>query len=244
MKRREFIIKAAAGAAGVAVGGGFLASCGETKKDAAGDAADKHELPGLPYAHGALAPAIDEQTMKIHHGKHHQGYVNKLNAALENQPDFQGKTPEELVRNLNDLPETDDFRLAVRHHAGGHYNHSLFWNILTPEQGAPSAALKARLEKDFGSVEDFKQQFSEAAGSVFGSGWAWLILTDAGKLAVTSTPNQDNPLMPVAEMQGKPVMGIDVWEHAYYLNYQNKRGAYVDAFWNVANWGEVEKNLG
>jgi len=194
-----------------------------------------HQLPALPYAHNALEPHIDAQTMEIHHGRHHATYVNNLNAALEGHPDLQYKSIEELIGNLDAIPES--IRTAVRNNGGGHANHSLFWEILSPNGGgAPTGALADAINETFGSFDNFKAEFTKAATTRFGSGWAWLIV-DGGKLAVTSTPNQDSPLM-----EGKtPILGLDVWEHAYYLKYQNKRPDYISAFWNVVNWDEVSK---
>lgn len=194
-----------------------------------------YQLPELPYAFDALAPHIDEETMKIHHGKHHNAYVTNLNAALEKHPELGEKSVEELVADLNAVPE--DIRTAVRNNGGGHANHSLFWTVLVPNAGGePTGDLKAAIEEAFGSFDAFKEVFAKAAATRFGSGWAWLVL-DGGKLAVTSTPNQDSPLS-----EGKtPLLGLDVWEHAYYLNYQNRRPDYISAFWNVVNWDAVAK---
>jgi Fe-Mn family superoxide dismutase len=194
-----------------------------------------HELPPLPYDYNALEPHIDEQTMRIHHDRHHGTYVNNLNAALEGHPDLQAKSLDELLRNINSVPES--IRTAVRNNGGGHANHSLFWEIMSPNGGGqPTGALADAISSTFGSFEKFKDEFSKAAAGRFGSGWAWLVV-DNGKLAVTSTPNQDSPLM-----EGKtPILGLDVWEHAYYLKYQNKRPDYIAAWWNVVNWAEVGK---
>ncbi len=191
------------------------------------------ELPALPYAHDALEPHIDARTMEIHHGKHHNGYVTKLNAALEGHSDLQNKSIEDLMRGLNSVPEK--IRTAVRNNGGGHANHSLFWQIMSPKGGGnPSGDLASAIDKAFGSFDEFKKQFADAAGSRFGSGWAWLVVNN-GNLEVTSTPNQDTPLM-----EGKtPILGLDVWEHAYYLNYQNRRPDYVQAFFNVIDWSKV-----
>ena len=191
-----------------------------------------YSLPELPYAHDALAPHIDAKTMEIHHGKHHNGYVTKLNAALEGT-DLGSKSVEELIGDLSVVPE--DKRGAVQNNGGGHANHSLFWSILSADGGGePTGALADAIKAEFGSFEDFKSKFSTAAGTRFGSGWAWLSV-DGGKLVIESTPNQDSPLM-----EGRtPVMGLDVWEHAYYLNYQNRRPDYVAAFFNVVNWSAV-----
>jgi superoxide dismutase, Fe-Mn family len=194
----------------------------------------KYELPPLPYAKDALEPHIDATTMEIHHDRHHATYVNNLNAALEGH-DVGDKSVEELISDLNALPES--IRTAVRNNGGGHANHSLFWQILSPNGGgAPTGEVAEAINAEFGSFDAFKEEFSNAAKSRFGSGWAWLVVKD-GKLAVTSTPNQDSPLMEGAT----PILGLDVWEHAYYLKYQNKRPEYIEAFWNVVNWEEVNK---
>lgn len=194
-----------------------------------------YELPQLTYAYDALEPHIDKETMNIHHTKHHNTYVTGVNAALEGHADLQGKSVEELVSNLDAVPES--IRTAVRNHGGGHANHSLFWNILTPGGStSPSGELADAITAKFGSVENFKEEFAKAATTRFGSGWAWLVVNN-GELEVTSTPNQDSPLM-----EGKtPVLGLDVWEHAYYLNYQNRRPDYISAFFNVINWDVVGK---
>jgi Fe-Mn family superoxide dismutase len=197
-----------------------------------------HQLPPLPYDFSALEPHIDKQTMEIHHGKHHAAYVNNLNAALEKHPDLQSKSLEDLVRDLSKVPE--DVRTAVRNNGGGHLNHSLFWQIMGPKSGgAPSGALGDAIKASFGSFDAFKEQFAKAGVGRFGSGWAWLITT-GGKLSIESTANQDNPIM-----EGKKaIFGLDVWEHAYYLKYQNRRADYITAWWNVVNWAEVGKRLG
>ncbi|EJL20186.1 superoxide dismutase [Brevibacillus sp. BC25] len=196
-----------------------------------------HQLPALPYAHNALEPHIDAQTMEIHHGRHHATYVNNLNAALEAHADLQGKSIEELISNLDALPES--IRTAVRNNGGGHANHTLFWEIMSPNGGgAPAGELADAINAAFGSFDNFKAEFAKAATTRFGSGWAWLT-AEGGKVAITSTPNQDSPIM-----EGKtPILGLDVWEHAYYLNYQNKRPDYIGAFWNVVNWDEVSKRF-
>ncbi len=197
----------------------------------------KHQLPELPYAYDALEPYIDAQTMEIHHTKHHGGYVKKLNAALEPYPELQKASAEDLIRNLASVPE--EIRTAVRNNGGGHLNHSLFWTIMAPNGGGePSGALREALDKTFGDFASFRAQFTQAALTRFGSGWAWLALTRFGRLVVFSTPNQDNPLM-----EGLiPILGLDVWEHAYYLKYQNRRAEYVENWWNVVNWPQVEAN--
>ena len=193
-----------------------------------------HTLPSLPYAYNALEPYIDAQTMEIHHTKHHQAYVNNLNAALEKHPDLQGVDLESLLRNIQSVPE--DIRTAVRNNGGGHANHSLFWTIMGPNAGgAPTGELAAAINAAFGSFDAFKEQFSTAAKTRFGSGWAWLVVDGFGKLAVYSTANQDSPYM----NGHTPILGLDVWEHAYYLKYQNRRPEYVENWWNVVNWDAV-----
>ncbi|HEU4364281.1 MAG TPA: superoxide dismutase [Candidatus Krumholzibacteria bacterium] len=195
-------------------------------------------LPDLPYPHNALEPHIDARTMEIHHGKHHKAYIDNANAALEKHPTLAGKSVEDLLRDLNAVPE--DIRTAIRNNAGGHANHSLFWTVMQPTGGgAPSGDLAAAIEQAFGGFDAFRAQFETAAKTRFGSGWAWLSVKKDGALAVSSTANQDSPLS-----EGMmPILGLDVWEHAYYLNYQNRRPDYVAAFWNVVNWGEVEKRF-
>jgi len=194
-------------------------------------------LPSLPYDFAALEPHIDAKTMEIHHGKHHQTYVNNLNAAIEKAPELANKSLDDLMKNVNSLPEA--VRTAVRNNGGGHWNHSMFWQIMGPNAGGePGGNLGAAIRSAFGDFAKFREQFSAAGVGRFGSGWAWLI-NNGGKLSITSTPNQDNPLM---EGQ-KAVMGLDVWEHAYYLKYQNRRPDYITAWWNVVNWKEVEKRF-
>ncbi|OFW78903.1 MAG: superoxide dismutase [Alicyclobacillus sp. RIFOXYA1_FULL_53_8] len=194
-----------------------------------------HELPQLPYANNALEPHIDELTMQIHHDRHHGTYVNNLNAALEGHADLQAKSLEELLSSMDSIPEA--IRTAVRNNGGGHANHSMFWEILSPNGGGqPTGSLADDMNATFGSFDQFKDAFAKAATGRFGSGWAWLVL-DGGKLSIMSTANQDNPVM-----EGKqPIFGLDVWEHAYYLKYQNKRPDYISAFWNVIDWAEVNK---
>ncbi|MEK5162266.1 superoxide dismutase [Paenibacillus sp. FSL R5-0527] len=195
-----------------------------------------HELPALPYPANALEPYIDEQTMNIHHDRHHNTYVTNLNAALESAPALQNKSVEELISDLGSVPE--NIRTAVRNNGGGHANHSLFWTVIGPGGGGtPSGAVASAIDNDLGGFDKFKEEFTKAAATRFGSGWAWLVVGKDGKLAVTSTPNQDNPL---SEGQ-TPILGLDVWEHAYYLKYQNKRPDYIAAFWNIINWDEVNR---
>jgi len=196
-----------------------------------------HTLPPLPYDHAALEPHIDKQTMEIHHGKHHNGYVNNLNAALEKHPELQAKSVEDLIAGIDSVPE--DIRTAVRNNGGGHANHSLFWTVMGPGKGGkPGGEVAKAIDSDLKGFDAFKEAFAKAAATRFGSGWAWLVVNKSGKLEVTSTPNQDSPLM----TGQKPILGLDVWEHAYYLKYQNRRPDYVSAWWNVVNWDQVEKN--
>jgi Fe-Mn family superoxide dismutase len=194
------------------------------------------ELPKIDYAYDALEPYIDARTMEIHYTKHHAAYINNLNNAIAGT-EMEGKNIEEIIANISSLP------VAIRNNGGGHLNHSLFWKIMSPTGGGePSGNLADSINRNFGSFENFKKEFSVAASARFGSGWAWLIKTDKG-LKVTSTPNQDNPLMDIADVKGVPILGLDVWEHAYYLNYQNRRPDYIAAFWNVINWDEVASRL-
>ncbi|QXE00439.1 MULTISPECIES: superoxide dismutase [Terribacillus] len=195
----------------------------------------KFELPELPYAYDALEPHIDKETMNIHHTKHHNTYVTKLNGAIEGKADLESKSLEELVAGVNDLPS--DVQTAVRNNGGGHYNHSLFWKLLSPNGGGePTGEVATAIANKYGTLDKFKEEFAAAAAGRFGSGWAWLIVEN-GEVDIVSTPNQDNPVM-----DGKtPILGLDVWEHAYYLKYQNKRPDYISAFWNVVNWDEVER---
>ena len=197
-----------------------------------------YEVPALPYAYNALEPHIDEQTMHLHHDKHHAAYVAKLNGAVEKHPDLQKKSAEELIRNLSALPE--DIRGVVRNNGGGHVNHTMFWQIMGPKAGgAPSGAIADAITKTFGSFDAFKEKFEAAGVNQFGSGWAWLVRTKSGEFQIKSTANQDNPMS-----NGEfPVMGNDVWEHAYYLKYQNRRPDYLKAWWNVVNWAEINKRL-
>ena len=196
------------------------------------------KLPELDYAYNALEPNIDARTMEIHHTKHHAGYTNNLNAAIEGT-ELAGKSIEDIMSGISKHP------VAVRNNGGGYYNHDLFWKVMSPNGGGkPSGKVLEAIEKSFGSFDAFKEQFSKAAATRFGSGWAWLVKKQDGSLVVSSTPNQDNPLMDVAEVKGTPILGLDVWEHAYYLKYQNLRPDYIGAFYNVINWDEVAKRLG
>jgi len=194
------------------------------------------ELPKLSYPYDALEPYIDATTMEIHHTKHHGGYVKNLNAALEKYPEWASKSIEDILKDLDNIPA--DIRTTVRNNGGGHYNHSIFWTIMGPNGGGePSGKLAESIDKTFGSFDKFKEEFSNAAATRFGSGWAWLVLDNYGHLSILSTPNQDNPIT----YSLKPVLGLDVWEHAYYLKYQNKRPEYIQAWWNIVNWEEVTK---
>lgn len=202
-------------------------------------------LPELKFAFNALEPHFDAMTMEIHHDKHHAAYVANLNAAVEKHPELADKSLEELLSSISSLPE--DVRTAIRNNGGGHWNHSFFWDLLTPDSASyevkEGSKVHDMIARDFGDFDKFAEQFKAAAMSRFGSGWAWLIVNNEGKLQIVSTPNQDNPLMDIADVKGKPVLGLDVWEHAYYLKYQNKRADFVDAFWNIVNWGKVEELL-
>jgi superoxide dismutase, Fe-Mn family len=194
----------------------------------------KYNLPTLPYAVEALEPHIDAMTMTIHHTKHHQAYIDNLNAALDKHPELYDVTLEKILQNIDSVPS--DIRTAVRNHGGGHYNHALFWTLLTPNSTQPGTKLQELITRDFGSLDALKEAFNTAAKTRFGSGWAWLIVTPEKTLKVTSTANQDTPLA-----EGYPILGLDVWEHAYYLKYQNRRPDYINAFWNIINWETVEE---
>jgi superoxide dismutase, Fe-Mn family len=197
-----------------------------------------HEVPPLPYDYAALEPYIDAQTMTLHHDKHHATYVTNLNNALQKYPQLQSKSVEELIRDIKSVP--DDIRTAVRNNAGGHVNHTMFWKIMKPKGGgAPTGKIADEIKTAFGKFEDFQKLFNETGTKQFGSGWVWLVRNSGGKLQVLSTPNQDNPMMDGHH----PIMGNDVWEHAYYLKYQNKRADYLAAWWNVVNWDEINKRL-
>ncbi|NUM32534.1 MAG: superoxide dismutase [Bacteroidetes bacterium] len=194
-----------------------------------------HQLPQLPYSYNSLEPHIDARTMEIHHSKHHNAYITNLNNAIAGT-DAENLPLDEICKNISKYP------LAVRNNGGGHYNHSLFWKIMSPNGGGlPEGTLLNAIIKEFGSFENFKEKFNSAAATRFGSGWAWLCVNADKKLCVCSTPNQDNPIMDIAECKGNPILGLDVWEHAYYLNYQNRRPDYISAFWNVINWAEVSR---
>jgi Fe-Mn family superoxide dismutase len=222
MKRAEFLQKSI-----------VLAGASVVLPSFASPVADSFSLPSLPYAFDALEPHIDRLTMEIHHDRHHKAYVDNLNKALPGTT----KTLEEILGSVSSQP------VAVRNNGGGHWNHSFFWNVLAPAKGSkPSAALAKQIDTDFGSFEAFKAEFAKAATSRFGSGWAWLIKKE-GKLVISSTPNQDNPLMDLAEVKGQPILALDVWEHAYYLKYMNKRADYIAAFWNLVNWDFVSTNF-
>ena len=196
------------------------------------------ELPPLPYPHDALAPVIDEQTMRLHHGKHHQAYVDKLNEAVAGDSSLQGRDLGELLREASRLPK------VVRNNGGGHWNHSFFWEAMTrPGSSKPQGELKEAITSKWGSLDAFKDKFNAAGTGQFGSGWVWLVATDGGGLVISSTPNQDNPLMDVAEVKGSPILGNDVWEHAYYLTYQNRRADYLMAWWDVVDWDKASERL-
>jgi Fe-Mn family superoxide dismutase len=197
----------------------------------------KYELPQLPYGYNALEPYIDARTMEVHYTKHHQGYTNNLNAALEKHPEIADVPIEKLLADLTLVPE--DIRVAVRNHGGGYWNHNFFWKVMAANAGGePSGKVADAITASFGGFVPFKEAFAKAAGGVFGSGWAWLVAGEAGKLEIVTTPNQDSPLA----LMKKPVLGLDVWEHAYYLKYQNRRPEYIDAWWNVVNWEQIEEN--
>jgi Fe-Mn family superoxide dismutase len=199
-----------------------------------------HELSALPYAYDELEPYIDARTMEIHHDKHHAAYVNNLNSALAKHPELEGKSLDDLISNTNNIPE--DIRTAVRNNGGGHWNHTFFWNVMGTGGGQPNGDLANVIKMDFGSFEQFQEKLINAGVTRFGSGWAWLVVNKQGGLSVVSTPNQDNPLMDISEVSGTPILGVDVWEHAYYLKYQNRRPEYLKAFFSVINWDAVAEN--
>jgi Fe-Mn family superoxide dismutase len=237
MDRRTFIKTAAIVAAGTSLLGTPSTGFALPKSESLG-----FDLPKLPYAYNALEPAIDTQTMEIHHSKHHGGYVKNLVSAIAELPAAQKKDVESLMAGLNNLPEA--IQTAVRNNGGGHYNHSLFWESLSPQKQTLPKKLEQALVRNFGSIEAFREAFAKAAATRFGSGWAWLVQLPDNKLVVSSTPNQDNPLMPIADVQGKPLLGLDVWEHAYYLKYQNRRADYIAAFWDIIHWEKVAQRMG
>jgi superoxide dismutase, Fe-Mn family len=233
MTRREALQSTALVTAGALIAGPGISTA---HAQAAAAPSGPHKLPPLPYAFDALEPHIDAKTMEIHHGKHHQAYVTNLNKAIAENPDLARKPIQDIVKDLNTVPET--IRTAVRNNGGGHYNHSLFWQMLKKGGGEPKGELKTAIDKKFGSLDKFKEEFTGAATKVFGSGWAWLT-ADKGELKIESTPNQDNPLT-----QGRvALLGLDVWEHAYYLKYQNRRPEYIAAFYNVINWDFVAERF-
>ncbi len=195
------------------------------------------QLPPLPYAPDALAPVVDEQTMRLHHGKHHQAYVDNLNKAVAADPSLQGRDLVDLLRTASALSK------PVRNNGGGHWNHTFFWETMQPGGGAPEGELREAIESKWDSVDSFKEQFNTAGTGQFGSGWVWLVATGDGSLEITATPNQDNPLMDVADIRGTPILGNDVWEHAYYLTYQNRRADYLKAWWDVVNWDKASERL-
>jgi Fe-Mn family superoxide dismutase len=236
MKRRKFVTTVGMGVAAAALPSKIFAG---PEIDFSVDSEGKfmgHEFQDLPYAYDALEPYVDKMTMEIHYSRHHKGYYNKFLAAIKGK-DYANKSLASLFAKMSGLP------VSVRNNGGGYFNHTLFWNNMSPEKSSPSKKLKSAINKDFGSMEAFQEEFNNAAATRFGSGWAWLVLNEEGKLEVGSTPNQDNPLMDVSELRGTPLLALDVWEHAYYLKYQNKRGDYVSAFWNVVNWEEVSKRF-
>lgn len=236
LSKRTFLGYLAAAPLGIAalkMSGGLHINAAFAAETPPVKAAGPFTLPELPYAKNALEKAIDAQTMGIHYGKHHQAYIDNLNKEVEKDESLKGKTLEEIMAKISKYPA------AVRNNAGGHWNHSFFWTIMTPEKTAPSEELAAAIVSAFGSMDDFKKKFEEAGTKQFGSGWAWLVVNKSGKLEVTATPNQDNPLMNDAKVKGTPVLGNDVWEHAYYLRYFNKRGDYLKAWWDVVNWKQA-----
>lgn len=235
---RRFFLKQTAGALAFAPLMAPLDDCGTTAPTITNELADSFTLPPLGYDYSALEPYIDAQTMMLHHDKHHQTYVTNLNMAVAKYPDLQKKTPDELVKSLDSIPE--DIRVAVRNNGGGHVNHTMFWKLMKPNGGgAPSGAIADAIKGTFTSFDSFKKQFNETGLARFGSGWAWLVKTRSGKLAIKSTPNQDTPFN-----DGEfPILGNDLWEHAYYLKYQNRRADYLAAWWNVISWDEVNRRL-
>lgn len=236
MDRRKFVNTIGLGIAATALPTGLMASPEFDFSLTESGEFEGHSFPELPYSYDALEPSIDKMTMEIHYDRHHRGYYNKFLAAIKGT-DHQETALMNLFSKISSLPA------SIRNTSGGFYNHSLFWNNMSPEKSKPSKELGRAIDESFGSFDSFKEQFSKAAATRFGSGWAWLVLSRDGKLQVTSTPNQDNPLMDVAEVKGYPLLALDVWEHAYYLKYQNKRGDYISSFWNVVNWNTVSKRF-
>ena len=240
--RRNFIAASIGiAAAAVTAGSASAATVFQSTPNASKEKKMPFTLPELPYAENALEPTIDAKTMNIHRTKHHQAYVDNLNKAIDGTP-WAAMSIDEICRKAKDAP--DAVKAAVRNNGGGHWNHSMYWKWMAPkgQGGAPSAALAAAIDKSFGSMDNFKTQFADAGMKRFGSGWAWLVRKADGSLVISSTPNQDNPLMEgIAEVIGTPLFGIDVWEHAYYLNYQNRRAEYLKAFWDIVNWNEISK---
>ncbi|MFL9454622.1 MULTISPECIES: superoxide dismutase [Nostocales] len=238
VNRRHFLFLLGSSAGVLALDAGTFAQKTPSRKQPNSNAPGAIQLPPLPYSYNALEPHIDAKTMQFHHDKHHATYVKNLNAALNKHPELKGKSVEALLRNLNNLPE--DIRTTVRNNGGGHANHAMFWRIMKPKGGGePTGAIASAIKESFGSFASFKKQFNEAGVGRFGSGWVWLVRTKDGNLAVMTTPNQDSPIV-----EGNyPIMGNDIWEHAYYLKYQNRRADYLKAWWNVLNWDEINKRF-
>lgn len=245
--RRSFLTKTAIAAAGISLFKGFQFNSANAAVPTTGSFANifpeggTFVLPKLDYAYNALEPYIDAKTMEIHHTKHHQAYVTKLNEALDKAPELKEKSLVDLISHINDIPES--VRQAVRNHGGGHFNHSMFWKLMSPTASGskPSAELEAAINAKWTNLDNFKAEFSKSATGVFGSGWAWLIADKERNLSITTTPNQDCPVMDIASNRGRPILGIDVWEHAYYLKHQNKRADYITDFLNVIDWNQVSK---
>jgi Fe-Mn family superoxide dismutase len=236
MDRRKFVNTVGLSIAAIALPAKMLAKSGLDFSYNEEGIFEGHSFPELPYSYDALEPYIDKMTMEIHYDRHHRGYFNKFIAATEGT-ELENMPLSKIFSKMSSLPA------SVRNNAGGYYNHTLFWNNMTPEKTAPSKQLKDAIDKSFGSFDSFREKFNSAAATRFGSGWAWLVMTADGKLEVGSTANQDNPLMDISDIKGFPLLALDVWEHAYYLKYQNKRGDYIGAFWNVINWDEVNKRF-
>ncbi|MEA1887519.1 MAG: superoxide dismutase [Bacteroidota bacterium] len=236
MKKRKFISSAALGVIAVIILSGFMTNSVFDLSIDKNSEFKGHEFPELPYSYDALEPYIDKMTMEIHYNRHHRGYYNKYLAAVE-VTDHESTPLPQLFANVSQLPT------SIRNNGGGYYNHALFWNNMSPDKTEPSAKLKKAIEDNFGSWEKFQEEFNTAAATLFGSGWAWLVMDENKKLLVGNTPNQDNPLMDVSELRGTPLLALDVWEHAYYLKYQNKRTTYISEFWNVINWDKVNRRF-